>query len=265
MSASGWCEEAAVLVASGAQPAKVLADVPASMPAEFRDAVRAVARLTQELGSPVREGLAALSSAIQRSERVQDSHRAALAAPMLATRMLLFLPVGSALLGVLFGFDTVGFLFGNVLGWLCLLAGVGLTWLAMRWSRTLLERASNVELLPGFTLVLIGLALSSGAPSSRAVAVATSIRPCTPPEERALHHALANARTSGAPLSRVLDAHHLALVREVERDANLVAAKLPVRLTVPLAVGILPAFIVLGVLPLLASALASTTNTLITT
>ncbi len=83
-----------------------------------------------------------------------------------------------------------------------------------------------------------------------AAALADEIGPVAIP----LSRALADAERSGLPLGPVLDRLEDEARQQRRRDAESAARRLPVRLTFPLVLCMLPSFVLLAVAPLLATA-----------
>lgn len=254
-------------------------------------------RMSESAGAPL---ATSLERAAEHAEERIDAllgRQSALAAPRATGRILSWLPLLGLGLGVLMGSDPVGVLTGSVLGALTGLLGLGLAFAGRRWTAALVHRAeaesaasngaeqtSNVPPVDtALVLELLAAQLRAGlAPLAALGTLAEALN------SRALHtvcqrlqmgsgwgsawsgsaagtfgelrDALAPAYTGGAPSTALLlslaDAHRLSERRAAERAAG----KLSVALVVPLGLCSLPAFICLGIVPILISLLPTLTG-----
>ena len=254
-------------------------------------------RMSESAGAPL---ATSLERAAEHAEERIDAllgRQSALAAPRATGRILSWLPLLGLGLGVLMGSDPVGVLTGSILGALTGLLGLGLAFAGRRWTAVLVHRAevesaasngaeqtSNMPPVDtALVLELLAAQLRAGlAPLAALGTLAEALN------SRALHtvcqrlqmgsnwgsawsgsaagtfgelrDALAPAYTGGAPSTALLlslaDAHRLSERRASERAAG----KLSVALVVPLGLCSLPAFICLGIVPILISLLPTLTG-----
>ena len=254
-------------------------------------------RMSESAGAPL---ATSLERAAEHAEERIDAllgRQSALAAPRATGRILSWLPLLGLGLGVLMGSDPVGVLTESVLGALSGLLGLGLAFAGRRWTAALVHRAevesaasngaeqtSNMPPVDtALVLELLAAQLRAGlAPLAALGTLAEALN------SRALHtvcqrlqmgsnwgsawsgsaagifgelrDALAPAYTGGAPSMALLlslaDAHRLSERRAAERAAG----KLSVALVVPLGLCSLPAFICLGIVPILISLLPTLTG-----
>ena len=254
-------------------------------------------RMSESAGAPL---ATSLERAAEHAEERIDAllgRQSALAAPRATGRILSWLPLLGLGLGVLMGSDPVGVLTGSILGALTGLLGLGLAFAGRRWTAALVHRAevesaasngaeqtSNMPPVDtALVLELLAAQLRAGlAPLAALGTLAEALN------SRALHtvcqrlqmgsnwgsawsgsaagtfgelrDALAPAYTGGAPSTALLlslaDAHRLSERRASERAAG----KLSVALVVPLGLCSLPAFICLGIVPILISLLPTLTG-----
>lgn len=254
-------------------------------------------RMSESAGAPL---ATSMERAAEHAEERIDAllgRQSALAAPRATGRILSWLPLLGLGLGVLMGSDPVGVLTGSVLGALTGLLGLGLAFAGRRWTAALVHRAevesaasngaeqtSNMPPVDtALVLELLAAQLRAGlAPLAALGTLAEALN------SRALHtvcqrlqmgsnwgnawsgsaagtfgelrDALAPAYTGGAPSTALLlslaDAHRLNERRAAERAAG----KLSVALVVPLGLCSLPAFICLGIMPILISLLPTLTG-----
>ena len=254
-------------------------------------------RMSESAGAPL---ATSLERAAEHAEERIDAllgRQSALAAPRATGRILSWLPLLGLGLGVLMGSDPVGVLTGSVLGALTGMLGLGLAFAGRRWTAALVHRAevesaasngaeqtSNMPPVDtALVLELLAAQLRAGlAPLAALGTLAEALN------SRALHtvcqrlqmgsnwgsawsgsaagtfgelrDALAPAYTGGAPSTALLlslaDAHRLSERRAAERAAG----KLSVALVVPLGLCSLPAFICLGIVPIIISLLPTLTG-----
>ena len=254
-------------------------------------------RMSESAGAPL---ATSLERAAEHAEERIDAllgRQSALAAPRATGRILSWLPLLGLGLGVLMGSDPVGVLTDSILGALTGLLGLGLAFAGRRWTAALVHRAevesaagsggdqtSNVPPVDtALVLELLAAQLRAGLAPLAALgtlAEALNSRPLRTVCQRLqmgsgwgsawsgsaagtfgeLRDALAPAYTGGAPSTALLlslaDAHRLSERRAAERAAG----KLSVALVVPLGLCSLPAFICLGIVPILISLLPTLTG-----
>lgn len=254
-------------------------------------------RMSESAGAPL---ATSMERAAEHAEERIDAllgRQSALAAPRATGRILSWLPLLGLGLGVLMGSDPVGVLTGSVLGALTGLLGLGLAFAGRRWTAALVHRAevesaasngaeqtSNMPPVDtALVLELLAAQLRAGLAPLAALgtlAEALNSRPLHTVCQRLqmgsgwgsawsgsaagtfgeLRDALAPAYTGGAPSTALLlslaDAYRLSERRAAERAAG----KLSVALVVPLGLCSLPAFICLGIVPILISLLPTLTG-----
>ena len=256
-------------------------------------------RMSESAGAPLATSLERAAEHAEERIDALLGRQSALAAPRATGRILSWLPLLGLGLGVLMGSDPVGVLTGSVLGVLTGLFGLGLAFAGRRWTAALVHRAEVESTRAGHTggeqalnaptvdtaLVLELLAAQLRAGLAPLAALGTLSEALN---SRALHtvcqrlqmgsswgsawsgsaagtfgelrDALAPAYTGGAPSTALLlslaDAHRLSERRAAERAAG----KLSVALVVPLGLCSLPAFICLGIVPIIISLLPTLTG-----
>lgn len=210
------------------------------------------------VGAPLADVLRVIAEALRDAASAADDVRVALAEPAGTARLLLWMPLAGLLLGVALGFDTPGIIVGNPLGSACVAAGLLLVVAARLWTRKLLRRAGPEPGTPGMAAELVAVGLAGGAPIDRAVELVAETGVVDPAGRERVRQVLDLSRAAGVPAVELLRAtaaqdRHRARVR-----GRLRAARLSTRLLLPLGVCTLPAFLLLGVAPLLLSVLAAT-------
>jgi tight adherence protein B len=186
----------------------------------------------------------------------------ALAGPTATARTVLVLPAVGVLLGGLLGFDTLRMLVATPFGLSCLAAGALLLALARAWMRRLLRAAEPASVTPGLVPELVAVAMSGGASVDRARA---SVRRALAlsgidagGEDEVVDAVLALSTRAGVPAAELLRSEAQLLRRRARADGRRAAEEAGAALMLPLGVCVLPAFLVVGVAPLLASVISST-------
>lgn len=272
----------AVLVAAGVPPPRALALVaelgagagagaspgprrsssvgrPPSTGGSEVDGVLAVAART---GSPVVPALRALAGALRDRAAAERAVRTALAGPRASARVVLALPAFGVLLGSAWGVDTVGVLTRTPLGWSCVVVAALLVAVAVRWSRHLLAAAADTGGAPGLLLEVWAVALSGGgawSDADRTVAAVYGDRDWPEVDRRRLAETLALADHAGVPAAGLLRAAAVDRRADAAAEGLVRAERLGVRLVLPLGVCVLPAFVCVGVVPVVLGILSSTT------
>ncbi|WP_426622475.1 type II secretion system F family protein [Microbacterium sp. As-52] len=208
------------------------------------------------VGAPLAEVLRMIAETLRDSEAAADDVRIALAEPAGTARLLLWMPFAGVLLGFALGFDTIGVIFGNVLGAACVTVGLLLVAAAHLWTTRLLRRARPAPGTPGMHAELVAVALSGGASIDRAHQLVSQASPSETGDER-VRSVLELSRAAGVPAVELLRASAAQDRHAARVQGRLRAAKLSTRLLFPLGVCTLPAFLLLGVAPLLLSVLVS--------
>jgi tight adherence protein B len=228
----------------------------------------AVWAVAEASGSPMASCLRAQAEATRSIAQARRDAAVALSGPRATSRVVLALPAVGLLLGLLMGLDTLGVLFGSALGWFCLGGAAALVGAGRRWNRSLVRRATPSPAVPGLDLELLATALSGGGamPAARkrvadaiATHCATSSSP-TPAE--AIDVVLDLSQRAGVPAAALLRSSADERRRDARATTAMAAEKLGVALMLPLGVCILPAFLLVGVVPLVVALLSSTASAL---
>lgn len=209
------------------------------------------------VGAPLAEVLRMIAEAVRDAASAADDVRIALAEPAGTARLLLWMPFAGLLLGFALGFDTIGVIFGNPLGGTCVISGLLLVLAARLWTGRLLRRARPAPGTPGMRAELVAIALAGGASIDRALQLVADSSASGGSDER-VRAVLDLSRAAGVPAAELLRASAAQDRHAARVQGRLRAAKLSTRLLFPLGVCSLPAFLLLGVAPLLLSVLAST-------
>lgn len=209
------------------------------------------------VGAPLADVLRSIASALRDAAAAQDDVRIALAEPAGTARLLLWLPLAGLVLGFALGFDTLGVL-GTPAGAACATAGLLFVVCARLWTRRLLRLAQPTPGTPGMRAELVAIALAGGASIDRAVRLVSEASASDPSGDARVRDVLELSHAAGVPAVELLRASAAQDRHAARVDGRLRAARLATRLLLPLGVCTLPAFLLLGVAPLLLSVLGST-------
>ncbi|MGU3409991.1 type II secretion system F family protein [Microbacterium sp. M1A1_1b] len=212
-------------------------------------------------GAPVAPTLRALAAALRRTAAADRAVHVALAGPRTSANVVLALPVLGVVLASLWGVDTLGVLLGSPFGWLSLAAAGGLVGVGREWSRRLVRSVEPDGRIPGVLLDAWAVALSGGGSWSGAgdvVHQAAGSRPVDADAQDRLAETLSLARRAGVPAAALLRSAAEDLRDDVAAASLAAAERLGVRLVVPLGVCVLPAFVLVGVVPVVVALLSST-------
>jgi len=128
-----------------------------------------------------------------------------------------------------------------------------------RWNRRLVVAARQLDPSPGLALELLAIAAAGGGSIDRAretvsaVLASAGLGGIEEAEE-----VLGFARSAGVPVAALLRAEAEERRRDARAAAQQRAAALGTRLLLPLGVCILPAFVLVGVLPVIVAIVSST-------
>lgn len=191
--------------------------------------------------------------------------RVQLAGPQAATRLVMGLPLLAIAGGYLAGYNPLGFLLGSMLGWFALLCAAGLIWGARRWSHRMLTQAQRWNWSRGMAAEVMAISLISGQSLAQASAWSVKVlemysQDITDAAAERAHcdRFVALAHQTGVALSGLLRSQAQLERNSAREEAQMRVEKLSVQLMIPLGVCVLPAFIAVGVLPLVASVISST-------
>lgn len=262
-------DRVATLVSAGVPPPRAW-ELVGGLPTDDAPAwldVEAVLRVATRTGAPSAGALRALARALRRSAASDRAVRVALAGPRTSARTVLALPVLGLVLASTWGAGAVEVLLTTAAGWTCVaLAGL-LVAVGRSWTARLVRRATPDGRVPGVLLDAWAVAVSGGGPWSGAgeavdeafARVAVEEPPGRHAEERRrVAETLALAGRAGVPAAELLRAA-AEDVRDDAAAAGLATAEgLAVRLVLPLGVCVLPAFVLVGVVPVVIGVLSST-------
>ncbi|RPF23162.1 type II secretion system F family protein [Myceligenerans xiligouense] len=247
---------------------------------ESARAVVAATRLALDVGAPLGQVLESVADSLVRDAEARAERDAALAGPRATARVILCLPAAGAGLGWLLGADTIGVATDGGLGSVAMALGVTFLLAGWAWTTRLVAlargRPPGGEVDAQVVLDLLAAALGAGAGVPRALgAVGHAVgglsgatlrgaadalvlgarwEPAWAGAPDALvpvRRALRGAWFDGAAPGAALRAAGQEIRRERSAAARTAAARLGVRLVLPLGCCYLPAFVLVGLIPVL--------------
>ncbi len=212
------------------------------------------------VGAPVARTCHLLSEGFRSCARIQREIETAVAGPRFARRIMLVLPVFGVLIASALGLDALSFLLGSLAGWACLVVGCGLIVFGWMWSQRLIARIRHDVIPGGVATSVVAAALQAGIGMRDAWAAldAECDAQGAPRLARELPEVHVLATRWGIPVADVLVAVSRADRDRVIGDVRRQAAELGEKLLVPLGACVLPAFVLLAVVPVVAQLLMNT-------
>ena len=225
-------------------------------------ALAAAWQVATESGAPLAPSLRDLAEVFRQLGAMERERSLALAGPTATARLVLALPVIGIIFGTLLGFDTLRTLFATVPGWACIVVAGLLLGVAWWWTRALLRRARPRERTPGLLLELMAIGMEGGGSVQRArdvVDAATRrLRLDRAREQGLVSSVLDLAERAGVPAAELLRSEARAVRRVADAEGRRLAAELSVVLMLPVGLCVLPAFLIVGGVPLLITVISST-------
>jgi tight adherence protein B len=230
-------------------------------------AVAAAWIVAEYAGAALAPALRGAAEALRDRADAERDIDTALAGPRATARLMTWLPAVGVAMAYAIGVDVVGTLVTTPLGWAAAVLGGGLLLGGRAWTRRLVASASRAGPVAGIGHDLMAIALAGG------MSVAAARETIQDAVRRLGLNAIAEGGTSvdkvlriaeraGAPAIELLAAE----ARQERRTARAMGRRraelLAVRLLLPLGVCVLPAFVLLGVAPVILAMLSSTFSSL---
>jgi len=208
------------------------------------------------LGGPVVLALNRIIEVFERNDKNAKEVELAFAGPQSTSKLVMGLPVIALVLAQLTGMNPFGAIVGSLLGMLSVCLGTGLLVTGHYWTKRLLAKALPPSLDPGAYLDCVLIGLQAGLPLDSARDTAAKnyhkVFAAEVParDVAALDEAAELSRTTGAALTQII----LSSADRVREDLRFEIlnriARLGVKLMIPLGVAVLPAFILLSIVPI---------------
>ena len=170
-------------------------------------------------------------------ERFRFELATANAVPIATRKLLLWLPALSLVIGQLAGFGTIAAIFQPI-GAVALASAGVLILVGIRWSRKLLRPLLKEPEHPAFELLRFSLLLSAGSQLSSSYPDAVS-------------KLVQLSRLTGAPLKDLVEIEIELTTQRSLHQAMAKAKRMSIELLVPMSLTVLPAFLILTIVPML--------------
>lgn len=229
--------------------------------AAWRD-VAAAWEIASTVGAPLAASLRGMSHALRDAQETHDDVRVAMAEPRNTARLMSVLPLLGVVISAALGFDVVDVLLSPGAGVACLVAGLVLVVSGRLWTSALVRRARPAPGTPGLRAELTAIALGGGVSLDRARALVAAAGGRAGPAAHGsddVDRVLELSHRAGIPAVDLLRATAEQQRAQARTDGRVRAAKLGTRLLLPLGACTLPAFVCLGVVPMLLAVLQTTT------
>lgn len=201
------------------------------------------------VGAPLKDALIELS-ALERDSRAADYElQQSLALPRATKNLMIWLPVFGLFLSQAFGLQPFS-AFQNPLGIFSFGVAIALLFFGERMAEKMIRALSMSNHSSSLNLLLLAIALRAGLGITEAKDL---LPPKNAQDEKSLEDLLELSLSTGAPISQIL----ISSAKE-NREANTSLAiqdarALSVKLLIPLGLTVLPAFLLLTVVPVLIS------------
>lgn len=214
----------------------------------------AVLSVADESGTPLYRALWALADALRDRVSVEAEIRSIVQAPRQTTLLLLALPPLSLVVAGTLGVNALGFLTGSTFGWLLLGLAVLLYTAAIVWMGRLVT-----QLMPDSGYLspardLLAVASQGGALPEVAAARVNRVlieHGLAQSDSADIQSLTALSRRVGIPISTLSVAEATWARHQARAEAAEAAQSLSVRILLPLGLFILPAFVAVGVVPVI--------------
>jgi tight adherence protein B len=256
----------AALISAGlpAQQAHKICEAEISrMPSADAKQFELVWSLAQQLGGPVVLALNRIIEVFERSDKNAKEVELAFAGPQSTSKLVMGLPVVALVLAQLTGMNPFGAIIGSLLGLLSVCLGAGLLVTGHYWTKRLLAKALPEGLDPGAYLDCVLIGLQAGLPLDSARATAANnyqnvfTVEVSTQDVAVLDEAAELSRTTGAALTQIILSSADRLREDLRFQISNRIARLSVKLMIPLGVAVLPAFILLSIVPIAISLLSN--------
>ena len=211
--------------------------------------------VAETFGGPVAKTLRRQAEVVAQMAAANRSLEVAFATPKATSRLMLFLPPGGFLFGQLIGLNPVPVIMHNPVAQLSLIVGVALQIAGVFWSRSILKRGRPKLTDSGLVFDLVAIGLRAGLSPLIVQRKLSALVAITEADSAELFRLEQMSRRTGAPLENLLLAKAETTRLNAAAAAEAEVAALAVKLMIPLGVVILPAFVLMSVVPIVISIL----------
>ena len=211
--------------------------------------------LAQHTGGSLKQAIDAWILQHRHAQQVSQEKSVALQGPKLTARLIHLVPWLALLVAQWFDLNPFGFLFGNPLGWGLLIISLALSWLAARWTTRIVGTFEGAPVSdPGSPYASLALMVRSGLGVGSGLRLLRSHGVEIPDS---LPRILQVQTKVGAGLTAVLLTQAEWERGRIRLEQRRELAKLPVRLLYPMALLLLPQFMLLTVTPIAIGAMTT--------
>lgn len=216
----------------------------------------------KQSGGSALAALNRLARVLELQAKSQSELALAFAAPRATAKLVMVLPFLALALAQLLGLNPLRAIFGSVAGAISLALGVALLWGGRFWSQKLIDRSKPMNRDDGALLDCVVIGLDAGLPlqaaQTLAIRAAAKLELESPSsiQLQKLEEARLLANRTGAQISKIIASAADSIRSASFNIANQQIAKLSVNLMVPLGITVLPAFVLLTVVPISISLLS---------
>ncbi|MGF3056915.1 type II secretion system F family protein [Microbacterium sp. YY-01] len=219
--------------------------------------IAAAWEIAHTVGAPLATTLENLAHTLIEAQQARDDIDVAQSEPAATARLMLWLPAVGLLLGMGLGFDTLRIITTHPAGIACAVIGIALMLVARWWTKKLVRKAQPHAGIPGIHAELVAIGLEGGVSIARSVQLVNEQLPQSP-DAAATQRVLRLAESAGVPAADLLRSTAQHARRNARKDARLATTRLSSLLLLPQGLCTLPAFLFLGIAPLLISVLDQT-------
>jgi tight adherence protein B len=244
------------------EQAEVIAK-PSNLSRSIENQYRYLLAVCEEVGGSPLSAFRQLEDVAEQQFENSARLRVSSAVPEATASLVLWLPLGAALLGQLAGLRSIEVFFESWLAFTSLLLGLMLLLLAQTWSAHILKNANRVQQRDEIFLDAVALALAAGLSAASAKYICSeSFEKCfaRKPHEIVIGETkelLAFSESSGASIAKLFR-NRAELIRKTNAHAHgELLERVSIRLLAPMAIFVLPAFVLIAVLPISIALLTS--------
>lgn len=251
------CRQIVALIAAGIpapQAREILDSEITKMNANDFAQFESVWSLAIELGGPPAVALGRLANVFDLQQKREQEVALAYAAPKATARLVMGLPVFAVLLAQLLGMNPLGAITNSPLGFISVALGCGLLVAGRYWSNRMLASALPEAADPGAHLDSVVIGLQAGLPLETARQHTAST--ASESDKNFLDEAAELSRKTGAALTEILLSNADRFRQNLNFEIAERISKLSIRLMIPLGVAVLPAFVLLSIVPISISLLS---------
>ena len=234
-------------------------DAIAAEPGEAWNLLAATWHIAEASGAPLAPSLERMSEALSRLQTLSRRREVLLAGPKGSVMLIASLPFVAVIVGELLGVSSARQLI-SFPGVLLLVVGLLLLTVGIAWGLAMIRAVTTKDHAAGFEFDLLWIALAGGGSPDRARRIvvhnvdrfrAVWVNLDAFLEAGEATAALNLAHTSGISLRDLVALQSETLRENTHRDLERDAERLALKVLLPLGMFVLPAFICIGVIPLL--------------